>query len=90
MSAFSPKLPWLSPAGAKTLWSQATEKLGAHIVSTISSDGALLSASSRKQKVKGATGGLLRAIGDRGIEMPTRLGHCGSLSDVRALLRYWL
>ena len=52
---------------AKTETVQAVTGLGAHIVSTISSDGALLSASSRKQQVKGATGGLLRAIGKRGI-----------------------
>ena len=52
---------------AKTETVQAVTGLGAHIVSTISSDGALLSASSRKQTVKGATGGLLRAIGKRGI-----------------------
>jgi hypothetical protein len=40
---------------------------GAHIASTISSDGALLSGSPAKQRTRDATGGLLRAIGDRGI-----------------------
>jgi hypothetical protein len=38
-----------------------------HIVSTIASQGALLSATSKKSKAKGATGGLLRKIGDHGI-----------------------
>src|SRR5205823_8490807 len=40
---------------------------GAHIVSTIASQGALLSATSKKSRAKGATGGLLRKIGDRGV-----------------------
>jgi hypothetical protein len=40
---------------------------GAHVTSTISSEGALLSATSQKGKAKNATGGLLRKIGDRGI-----------------------
>jgi Bifunctional DNA primase/polymerase, N-terminal len=39
----------------------------AHIVSTIASQGALLSATSKKSRAKGATGGLLRKIGDRGV-----------------------
>jgi predicted transcriptional regulator len=52
---------------AKTETVQATSGLGAHVISTISSEGALLSASSRKQRAKQATGGLLRAIGDHGI-----------------------
>jgi len=53
---------------AKTETVQATSKIdGARIVSTISSCGALLSASPRKQQTKGATGGLLREIGDRGL-----------------------
>ena len=52
---------------AKTETVQATNGLGARVVSTISSIGALLSASSLKQRDKGATGGLLREIGDRGI-----------------------
>jgi hypothetical protein len=53
---------------AKTETVQATSKVdGARIVSTISSCGALLSASPRRQQTKGATGGLLREIGDRGL-----------------------
>jgi hypothetical protein len=52
---------------AKTETVQALSGAGAYITSTIASEGALLSATSRKQKAKGATGGLLRKIGDRGI-----------------------
>jgi Bifunctional DNA primase/polymerase, N-terminal len=73
--AASERLPgdpvWLmvvSGAGnAKTETVQATGGLGAHVVSTISSDGALLSATPQKQRSKSATGGLLRKIGDHGI-----------------------
>ena len=36
-------------------------------MSTISSDGALLSGTAKKQRAKDATGGLLRQIGDRGL-----------------------
>jgi hypothetical protein len=43
------------------------EGAGAHVTSTIASEGALLSATPRREKVKGATGGLLRKIGERGI-----------------------
>src|SRR5262249_7016619 len=46
---------------------QATSGLNARVVSTITSEGALLSASPRKQRSKTATGGLLRQIGERGI-----------------------
>lgn len=55
------------PGNAKTETVQATSGLGAHIVSTIASEGALLSATSHKDRSKAATGGLLRKIGDRGI-----------------------
>ncbi len=40
---------------------------GVSIVSTIASEGALLSASGKKGQSKGATGGLLRKIGDEGV-----------------------
>ena len=40
---------------------------GAMVTSTIASEGALLSATPRKEKSKTATGGLLRKIGDRGV-----------------------
>ncbi|MCA1379840.1 MULTISPECIES: hypothetical protein [Bradyrhizobium] len=63
--------PWLlviaGSGNAKTETVQSLSGLDAHIVSTISSDGALLSASPQKQKAKTATGGLLRKIGQRGI-----------------------
>jgi hypothetical protein len=63
--------PWLliisGPGNAKTETIQATNSLGARVVSTITSEGALLSASPRKQRSKTATGGLLRQIGPRGV-----------------------
>ncbi len=40
---------------------------GAYVTSTIASKGALLSATSRKDQSKDATGGLLRKIGDTGV-----------------------
>jgi len=40
---------------------------GAYVTSTVTSEGALLSATSRKEQSKDATGGLLRKIGDRGV-----------------------
>src|SRR5262249_16379074 len=46
------------PGNAKTETVQAISGLGAHLVSTISSEGALLSASGRGQRAKTATGGL--------------------------------
>jgi hypothetical protein len=54
------------PGGAKTETVQALAGAGAHVTSTIASEGALLSASPRKQRHQKATGGLLRKIGDRG------------------------
>ena len=63
--------PWLliisGPGNAKTETVQATSGVGARVVSTIASEGALLSASPRKSRAKTATGGLLRQIGERGI-----------------------
>ena len=52
---------------AKTETVQALVGAGAQVVSTIASEGALLSATSSKERSKHATGGLLRAIGDRGV-----------------------
>jgi hypothetical protein len=40
---------------------------GAFVTSTITSEGALLSATSKKDKAQDATGGLLRKIGERGV-----------------------
>ena len=55
------------PGNTKTETVQSLAGCGAHVSSTISSEGALLSASPRKSRAKTATGGLLRKIGDRGI-----------------------
>jgi hypothetical protein len=55
------------PGAAKTETVQALSGCGAHVTSTIQSEGALLSATSQKQRTKKATGGLLRKIGDRGL-----------------------
>ncbi|CAN5787134.1 hypothetical protein BH18ACT2_BH18ACT2_08080 [soil metagenome] len=52
---------------AKTETVQAFGAAGAHVTSTITSVGALLSASPRKEKAKDATGGLLRKVGDHGV-----------------------
>ena len=73
--AASERLPgdpaWLlviaGSGNAKTETVQALSGLGAQVVSTISSDGALLSATSKRQKAKNATGGLLCKIGKGGI-----------------------
>jgi hypothetical protein len=71
----SEKLPgdpaWLlvisGSGNAKTETVQATSGLGARVVSTISSIGALLSAFPRRERSKNATGGLLKEIGARGL-----------------------
>jgi hypothetical protein len=52
---------------AKTETVAALAGAGANVTSTITSEGALLSASSAKEKAKDSTGGLLRKIGDRGL-----------------------
>jgi len=52
---------------AKTETVQALDGIGAIVTSTISSDGALLSATSRKERDRAATGGLLRKLGDHGV-----------------------
>ena len=55
------------PGAAKTETVQSLVGIGAHVISTIASEGALLSASPKKSRAKDATGGLLRQIGERGI-----------------------
>lgn len=55
------------PGNTKTETVQTLAGCGAHVTSTIQSEGALLSASSQKEVSKTATGGLLRKIGARGI-----------------------
>jgi hypothetical protein len=58
----------LSGSGnAKTETVQALAGCGALITSTISSPGALLSATSKRERSSEATGGLLRKIGSRGV-----------------------
>jgi hypothetical protein len=52
---------------AKTETVQALDGIGATVTSTITSPGALLSATSKKERTSDATGGLLRKIGDRGV-----------------------
>ncbi len=52
---------------AKTETVQPLAGAGATVTSTISSPGALLSATSRSERAKDATGGLLRKLGDRGV-----------------------
>ncbi|OOK78537.1 iclR helix-turn-helix domain protein [Mycobacterium kansasii] len=58
----------LSGSGnAKTETVQGLDGIGATITSTISSPGALLSASPKRERAKEATGGLLRKLGPRGV-----------------------
>ena len=52
---------------AKTETVQPLEAVGAVVTSTITSDGALLSGTPKRQSAPGATGGLLRKLGDRGL-----------------------
>ena len=63
--------PWLlivSGSGfTKTETVSALRGAGAHVTSTITSEGALLSATSKREKAKDATGGLLRVVGDSGV-----------------------
>jgi Toprim domain len=55
------------PGNAKTETVSALSGAGAHVTSTIASEGALLSATPQSDRSKNATGGLLRKIGDRGL-----------------------
>jgi hypothetical protein len=55
------------PGATKTETVQPLTGIGAIITSAITSAGALLSATSAKERTTGATGGLLRKIGKRGI-----------------------
>jgi hypothetical protein len=52
---------------AKTETVQALSGINATVVSAVTSEGALLSATSKRERTKDATGGLLREIGDRGV-----------------------
>jgi len=53
--------------GAKTESVMPLVEVGATVASTIASEGALLSATSQKERATDASGGLLRQIGDEGI-----------------------
>lgn len=55
------------PGNAKTETVAALAGTGAYVVSTIASEGALLSGTSRGERADDATGGLLRQIGDVGV-----------------------
>jgi hypothetical protein len=55
------------PGAAKTETVVALAGAGATVTSTITSDGALLSGSPRRDRGKHATGGLLRKLGTRGV-----------------------
>lgn len=52
---------------AKTETAQAAAGAGAMVISTISSEGALLSATSKRERTADATGGLLRQLEPRGV-----------------------
>jgi hypothetical protein len=72
---------------AKTETVQSLDGIHAIITSTISSEGALLSATSAKEKAKDATGGLLRKIGGRGVLVIKDLTSVLSMSrDQRAMV----
>jgi hypothetical protein len=55
------------PGNAKTETVQSLAGGGALVTSTITSEGALLSGSAKRERTKDATGGLLRRIGERGL-----------------------
>jgi hypothetical protein len=55
------------PGATKTETVMPLRGCGGLVVSTISSDAALLSGTPRKQQAKNATGGLLRRLGDHGV-----------------------
>jgi hypothetical protein len=55
------------PGNAKTETVQSLRGAGGYITSTITSEGALLSATAKRDRSKNSTGGLLRKIGERGL-----------------------
>ena len=55
------------PGGAKTETGMPLQGAGARVVSSIASQGSLLSATSKGERTNDATGGLLREMGDRGL-----------------------
>jgi hypothetical protein len=80
------------PGSLKTETAQTLAGAGAHVISTISSEGALLSGTPQKNRAKTATGGLLRKIGARGVLVIKDVGTILSMaretrSGVLAALR---
>ena len=55
------------PGAAKTETVQSLDGIGAYVTSTLTSDAALLSATSQRERTEDATGGLLCKIGNRGV-----------------------
>jgi hypothetical protein len=75
------------PGNAKTETVQALAGAGGLVTSTISSEGALLSGSPRRETTKDATGGLLRRIGDHGLLVVKDVTSILSMNtDTRAAL----
>ncbi len=73
------------PGNAKTETVGSLIGAGAYVTSTISSEGALLSASPRKEQAANATGGLLRKVGSSGIVVVKDFTTILSMNrDVRA------
>lgn len=70
---------------AKTETVQSLDGIGAVLTSTIASEGALLSATAKRERTKDATGGLLRKIGDHGVVVVKDVTSILSMSgDARA------
>lgn len=83
--------PWVLVVGgsgaAKTETIMPLVGAGATVVSTINGEAALLSGTSRKDRAKDATGGLLRKIGDRGVLVIKDVTSILSMNrDTRALV----
>lgn len=81
--------PWLlvvsGSGNAKTETVGALAGVGAHITSTIASEGALLSAVAKRERTPDATGGLLRKIGGSGVLVIKDFTSILSMSrDIRA------
>lgn len=83
--------PWLLVVGgsgaAKTETIAPLKAAGAHLVSTISGEAALLSGTAEKERAKDATGGLLRKIGSQGLLVIKDFTSILSMNrDTRALI----
>ena len=83
--------PWLMVVGgsgaAKTQTVAPLTGAGAHVISTINGEAALLSGTSKRDRAKDATGGLLRQIGPRGLLVVKDFTSVLSMNrDTRALV----